>query len=178
MSTMDSLRDRAACCFDMAPDSQHAARTPDGRVRLEVAGAWTGSDQDRAELPALLARIKPSVTAWYPGGPAGAFATILRPAPSPTAPNTSSWPAPGPPRRASSSATSSAPTRVLHAGDEILDTHIRTATKTPPVTPGGGSAAKTAQGTSTPPARPQAPPSPPWRSPEPRRARIRLLNVS
>jgi hypothetical protein len=108
-----------------------AARTPDGRVRLEVAGAWTGSDQARAELPGLLARIKPKVTAWYPGGPAGAFATILRPA---TIPYGTEYVELTGTKAASACMEFSDLIRahqVLHAGDEILDTHIRTATKIP-----------------------------------------------
>jgi hypothetical protein len=83
--TMDHHRDRnrIAVCFDAAPDGQHcslvaAARLDDGRVRLEVVGAWDSTDEARMALPALLARIKPRVVAWYPTGPAAALASVLR----------------------------------------------------------------------------------------------------
>ena len=82
-ATMESLRDRLAVCFDVAPDGVHAtlavaARTGDGRVRVEIAAAWDSTDAARTELPALLARIKPRAVAWYPTGPAAALATVLR----------------------------------------------------------------------------------------------------
>lgn len=82
--TMDGLRDRVVVCFDMAPDGQHAtlaaaAQLDDGRARVEIVKAWKGTDAARMELPALLERIQPQVIAWYPTGPAAAFAPILRP---------------------------------------------------------------------------------------------------
>jgi phage terminase large subunit-like protein len=71
-----------AAGFDISPDSQHATlavagRTGDGRARLVIAQAWKNTDTARAELPALLRQIKPQAVAWYPTGPAGAFASIL-----------------------------------------------------------------------------------------------------
>ena len=136
MGTMDSLRDRVAVCFDLSLDSQHAtlvaaARMPDGRVRLEVAGAWTSSDAARAELPALLARIKPKTIAWYPGGPAGAFATILRPAAIPYGVTYTELTGTSAAAACMEFADLVRGRQVIHAGDEILDTHIRTATKIP-----------------------------------------------
>jgi hypothetical protein len=82
--TMNALRDRLAACLDVAPDGQHAtlavaARLPDGRPRIEIAGEWTSMASVRAELPALLERVKPRAFGWYPGGPAGEMATILQP---------------------------------------------------------------------------------------------------
>jgi hypothetical protein len=136
MGTMDSLRDRIAVCFDVAPDSGHAtliaaARLPDGRARLEVAGAWTGSDQIRAELPALLARIKPKVIAWYPSGPAGAFTTILRPAAIPYGTEYTELTGGRAAQACMEFADLVRSRQVIHAGDEILNAHIRTATKLP-----------------------------------------------
>jgi hypothetical protein len=83
--SLDGLRDRVAACFDISADGQHAtlaaaARTADGRVRVEIVEAWNGSDTARAELEDFLDRVKPQVIAWYPGGPGAAFASILRPA--------------------------------------------------------------------------------------------------
>jgi hypothetical protein len=81
--TMDNLRNRLAACFDVAPDDGHAtlavaARTPEGKVRGEIAASWPSAAAARTELPALLARMKPSVIAWYPSGPAASLAPVFR----------------------------------------------------------------------------------------------------
>jgi len=82
---MEGLRDRVIACFDIAPDGQHAtlavaAAMDDGRVRIEIVRAWKTTEQARAELPEWLAKVRPQALAWYPTGPAAAFAPILRPA--------------------------------------------------------------------------------------------------
>ena len=81
--TMDSLRGRLAACFDVAPDDGHAtlavaAKTPEGKVRGEIAASWPSAAAARTELPGLLARMKPSVIAWYPSGPAASLAPVFR----------------------------------------------------------------------------------------------------
>ena len=81
--TMDTLRNRLAVCFDVAPDGAHAtlavaARTLDGRVRGEIAASWPTFDHAWRELPALLHRIRPCVAGWYPSGPSAAAAPIFR----------------------------------------------------------------------------------------------------
>lgn len=88
--SMDSLRGRVAACLDVAPDGQHAtlavaARLDDGRVRIEIAGAWKSTDAVRApaspdhpDVAALLADIKPAAFTWYPQGPAAGLAPLLR----------------------------------------------------------------------------------------------------
>jgi Phage Terminase len=81
--TMDSLRNRLAACFDVAPDDGHAtlavaAKTPEGKVRGEIAASWPSAAAARTELPELLARMKPSVIAWYPSGPAASLAPVFR----------------------------------------------------------------------------------------------------
>lgn len=80
---MNAVRNRVAACFDVAPDGQHAtlavaARLTDGRVRCEIVAAWPNTDAARAGLPALLDKVKPAATAWYPAGPAAALAPLLR----------------------------------------------------------------------------------------------------
>ena len=80
---LTAYRDRVAACADVAIDGAHvtlaaAAKLPDGRVRVEIAGAWPSTDAARAELPDILDRMKPAATAWYPSGPAAALAPILR----------------------------------------------------------------------------------------------------
>jgi hypothetical protein len=131
MGTMDGHRDRIAACYDIAPDGKHstlvvAARLKDGRIRLEVAGAWNSTDAAKTELPGLLDRIKPQVTAWYPTGPGGALAPLLR-------------------QRAGNAeltgmkvaeacqglAELATSRQVIHPGDPLLDAHIAGATRMP-----------------------------------------------
>lgn len=81
--TMDGLKKQLALCFDISPDGRHctlaaAARLEGGRVRTEIVEAWPNTEQARAELPGLLARIKPVQLGWYPSGPAAAFAPMLQ----------------------------------------------------------------------------------------------------
>lgn len=68
-------------CFDVAEDRTHAtlaaAATLDGITHIEIVASWDGYEcrkQLRAELPDLLARIKPRKCVWFPGGPAAAVA--------------------------------------------------------------------------------------------------------
>jgi hypothetical protein len=81
--TMDSLRSRLAACFDVAPDDGHAtlavaAKTPEGKVRGEIAASWPSAAAARLELAPLLERMKPSIIAWYPSGPAASLAPVFR----------------------------------------------------------------------------------------------------
>jgi Phage Terminase len=78
-----AVRSRVACCLDLSPDGAHAtlaaaAVLDDGRVRVEVVGAWTDTERLRVELPALLAKIRPKALGWLPGGPAAALAADLK----------------------------------------------------------------------------------------------------
>lgn len=74
---LSGVRSRVALCLDVAPDELHvtlaaAAVLEDGRVRVEVVEAWEGADavqQARRALPALVKRVKPRVTGWFPNGP-------------------------------------------------------------------------------------------------------------
>lgn len=82
-ATLEKHRQQVAACFDISLDGQHATlcaakMLQDGRVRVEVAAAWSSTDAARAELPGILDRMKPVALGWYPGGPGNAFATILR----------------------------------------------------------------------------------------------------
>ncbi|QWF81142.1 terminase [Amycolatopsis sp. CA-230715] len=81
--TLDDVRHRIALCLDVAPDGEHAtlvaAAVLDSRkVRVEVVKAWTDTATLRAELPALVAKVKPRVFGWFPAGPAAALAADLR----------------------------------------------------------------------------------------------------
>jgi hypothetical protein len=80
---LGAARERVAACLDVAMDSQHvtlcgAAVLEDGRVRVEVLGAWASTDAARSDLPLLLKRIRPAVFGWFPNGPAAALAADLR----------------------------------------------------------------------------------------------------
>jgi hypothetical protein len=82
-SSLEALRDRVALCLDVALDLQHvtlvaAALAADGRVRVDVVGAWGSTVDARADLPELIERVKPRVLGWFPGGPAAALAADLR----------------------------------------------------------------------------------------------------
>jgi len=81
-ATMESVRTRVVVGVDVSLDGQHitavaAANSPTG-VRIEVVGDWSSTGAARAELPALLERIKPRSTVWFPGGPAAALGSMLR----------------------------------------------------------------------------------------------------
>ena len=127
---MAALRGRGiACCFDASPDNEHATlavavRLPDGRVRVELAGAWTSQQAARAELGPLLDRIRPQVTGWYPGSPSAAFASILRQRPGCTEIAGSRVG-----EACMELASLVTARRILHGGEEILDQHVSGATR-------------------------------------------------
>jgi hypothetical protein len=80
---MSGMRDRLAACFDIAPDGLHAslavaAKMPDGRFRVEMAGAWPTVEAAWEGLPLLLDKIAPLSVAWYPSGPGAGFSPMLR----------------------------------------------------------------------------------------------------
>jgi hypothetical protein len=139
-----NVREQAAAAVDVAPDGKHvtlaaAARTPDDKVRVEIAGAWPSTEQARLELPALLARIKPAAVAWFPSGPAAAIASVLRPPPGRDAPPVERA-RPGNPAYIELNGTRAASAcqefadlvtarRIIHAGDDILTQHVLQAEK-------------------------------------------------
>jgi hypothetical protein len=80
-------RRRVALCLDLALDGSHATVVAcavlDGVAHVEVVASWDSTEQRsaaaavRAELPALVGRIRPRVVGWYPKGPAAAIAAAL-----------------------------------------------------------------------------------------------------
>lgn len=127
--TMEPYRKRLAACLDIARDGQHVtlavgARQDDGSVRVEIVKAWANTDDVRAELPALRAKIRPVVFGWYPGGPAGALAPMMRQfkeAQELTA---------GKASEACQGLADLVRTRqVVHPGDPLLDAHVKGAQK-------------------------------------------------
>lgn len=84
--TAELMRHRIALCVDISPDRLHAtlaaaAVLPDDRVRVQVVATWQGhraTEQLRAELPALVARVRARTLGWMPTGPAAALAASLK----------------------------------------------------------------------------------------------------
>jgi hypothetical protein len=80
--SLETLRDRVHAGLEVSPDQQHAtlacaAVQPDGRARLEVV--WAGSPRAaRDELPALLARVRPTTLTVGPGAAAAILGPDLR----------------------------------------------------------------------------------------------------
>jgi hypothetical protein len=77
-------RAQVALCVDVALDSSHvtlvAAAVIGGRVHTEVVQAWEGYGclkAVRAELPGIVAQVKPRAFGWFPGGPAAALTAEL-----------------------------------------------------------------------------------------------------
>jgi hypothetical protein len=77
-------RDRLALCVDVALDGSHASVVAcalvDGVAHAEVVGSWAGfgcTQALRADLPALVAKVRPKVLGWFPNGPAAAMAADL-----------------------------------------------------------------------------------------------------
>lgn len=127
--TLNEHRKRISACFDVAPDGKHAtlavaATLPDGRARGEIAAAWASTEAAREELPALLDRIKPVAIGWFPTGPGGAFATILRKRPGSTelAGNKVA-------EACQELADLTAARRILQPDDPLLNAHVRGASK-------------------------------------------------
>jgi hypothetical protein len=83
--SLDDVRARVAACIDVSPDGLHAtlcaaAVVPDGRVRVEPVKAWDGpgcGSRMLDELPGLVAKVRPQVLGWFPGGPAASVASGL-----------------------------------------------------------------------------------------------------
>jgi hypothetical protein len=142
---MDALRDRIAVCLDVAPDGGHATlaaagRTADGRPRIEVVAEWTTMASVRADLPALLEKIRPRAFGWFPGGPAAEMATTLQPLAlrynrHPGKRQDGEFPEDG---QIGGAAVSQVcmelaglvrDRSIIHAGQDLLDTHIRGASK-------------------------------------------------
>jgi len=79
------LRDRLALAWDIAPDGLHAtlygaAVDDEGMVHIDPVRAWTGpkaSAELRAQLPRLVASIRPRVVGWLPTGPGASLAADL-----------------------------------------------------------------------------------------------------
>lgn len=70
-------RQHVALCLDVSLAGDHAsliaAAVVDGHTWVDVVAAWDGfgcTKALRAELPAIVARVRPRVLGWFPSGPA------------------------------------------------------------------------------------------------------------
>jgi hypothetical protein len=55
-----------------------ATELSDGRIAVQTVAVWTTVDDARRALGPLLDALRPTGTAWIPGGPVGALATDLK----------------------------------------------------------------------------------------------------
>jgi hypothetical protein len=82
--TLDPVRARVAAVFEVSPDGAHATliaagRFDDGKIGVDVVYSWKDPRRVPAELPDLVAKIKPAQFGWFPGSPgASQFAPLLR----------------------------------------------------------------------------------------------------
>jgi hypothetical protein len=137
--SLADLRSRLACCIDASPDGQHAtlyaaAALTDGRVRVDPVQAWDGIGAvDAAEraLPGVLARVRPKVLGWFPGGPGAALAARLK-----DRKGQRGWPPQGVrveeiraevPAVSMGFAELVTAGQVAHSGDPLLDAHVAVA---------------------------------------------------
>jgi hypothetical protein len=143
--TMDGHRERLAACLDAAPDGQHftltvAAKLADGRPRVELVRDWTSSADVRRELAGELAKVKPKAFGWFPGGPCAEIGSVIRPLALKINKHSGERkPAEVPENgEISGSRVSEACMEfsglvrgrgIVHAGQELLDTHVRGASR-------------------------------------------------
>lgn len=129
---LSAVRSRVAACLDVSLDGAHAtlaaaAALPGGRVRVEIVAAWDSTATARAELPALLARVRPRKLGWFPAGPAAALAADLA---RPEGYTEAQWKRVAEPIRGDTAAAcmgleEQVRTGALwHSGDLLLDQHI------------------------------------------------------
>lgn len=81
-----SIRDSTAplyACVDASHDGQHAtlavaAKSADGRFRVETVAAWDNLEDARQDLLGIFQRTEFAAISWYPASPASAFAFEIR----------------------------------------------------------------------------------------------------
>jgi hypothetical protein len=143
--SMAGLRDRVACVFEVSENGEHAtlvaaAKTADGRPRLEVVAAWDSAAAARAGIAAELAKVRPAAFGWFPGGPAAEMATVLRPLALACNRRAGKRQPGDPPENGEISGARVTEVcqelgglvrgrSVIHPGDPLLDSHIRGAVK-------------------------------------------------
>jgi hypothetical protein len=132
-------RNQVALCLDVSMDGSHAtllaAAVVDDQVHVDVVEAWSGfgcTKAVRADLPALVNRIKPRVVGWFPNGPAAVLAADMQEN------HAANWP----PRRVKLETITAESVaacmslaelvkvgEVVHSADPMLDAHVHHAQK-------------------------------------------------
>lgn len=132
-------RHAVALCIDVSLDGSHAALLAaaevDGLVHVDVVAAWSGFGclkTVRADLPGLVAKVRPRVIGWFPNGPAAALAADMAARRTPGA----AWP----PRRVKLETITTEATaacmglaelvksgEVAHPDDPMLNAHVDSA---------------------------------------------------
>ena len=86
---MSEFRRDVVLCLDVSMSGDHATLVAvvkaNGMLHCEVVKVWSGfgcTKQVRAELPDLVAKVKPKAFGWFPGGPAAAIAADLKAKPN------------------------------------------------------------------------------------------------
>lgn len=72
-----------AVCVDMAVEGEHvlafsAAVLGDGRVRIDLVGAWDTTERARKGITELRKQLKPKAMGWFPKGPGAALSATMR----------------------------------------------------------------------------------------------------
>lgn len=74
-------RDRLAVCLDVSKDNGHVtlagAAVVDGKSHAGIIAGWDSTAKMRAELPGIIAKIRPRVVAWFPDSPTAAVMVEL-----------------------------------------------------------------------------------------------------
>lgn len=142
------LRSPVAAVLDMSPDAEHvtlaaAARVPGSdAVMVDLVADWSGPGADVravAELPAVLAPVRPRVLGWIPSGPGAALVgRLARPTSGPGAHAYRAWLPPGTVSRelrgevpgvCMGFAAAVRAGRIIHGNDPLLNAQVRRAVK-------------------------------------------------
>ncbi len=81
-STLAAYAQQVVVCVDVAYDDHHvtaaaAATGEDGRVHLEILGAWANTAKARLALRQMFEKMRPRAVGWFPSGPAAILGADL-----------------------------------------------------------------------------------------------------
>src|SRR6266705_2882 len=81
-STLEAYARQVVVCVDVAYDDHHvtaagAATGEDGRVHVEILGAWANTAKARLALRQMFEKMRPRGVGWYPSGPAAILGADL-----------------------------------------------------------------------------------------------------
>jgi len=81
-STLEAYAQQVVVCVDVAYDDHHvtaagAALGEDGKVRLQILGAWANTAEARVALRVMFEQMRPRAVGWFPSGPAAVLGADL-----------------------------------------------------------------------------------------------------